>query len=127
MRYFAQRMMTGCEWGVVFQFLTDVNGVPYPLDISLWTIAGVCRRTNFIDNTFPLQLGDRLSFGTMGQLIIQLSAADTTFLDVGNISFELFRTDPPPYRPILKFFIQNYQSTLAPYSVMPVPAMKKYA
>jgi hypothetical protein len=41
------------------------------------------------------------------QLIISLTQNDTAALGIGRIVFEVLRVDPPPQRPILKFYIEN--------------------
>ena len=105
-RYQSQRMQTNSDWSSVFQF-TDSSSPPVPVHIADWTLMGTVRRTNKknveLDLTARMEVED-----DTGQLVISLSEADTNYLGVGTIVFEVLRTDPLPLRPILRFYVNNY-------------------
>jgi len=102
--YVAQKMQTNAAWSSVFQF--TVGNPPVPQDLSTWILKGKCERVNLVNNF--LDLVTRMDLGTdTSQLIISLTQDDTLFLGPGRIVFEVLRVDPPPQRPILKFYIEN--------------------
>jgi hypothetical protein len=99
-------MQTNAEWSSVFQF-TDSSNPPVPIHIAGWNLIGTARRTNKqnigLDLTSRMEVEDDTSL-----LAISLSEADTEYLGVGTIVFEVLRTDPAPLRPILRFYVNNY-------------------
>lgn len=109
-RYTAQRMQTNSEWSTTFRFTID--NPPVPQSLATWTLIGKCQRVN-LPNTY-LDLIPRMNIGDddTSQLIISLSKDDTLMLGVGRIVFEVLRVDPIPQRPILKFFIDNFNGVM---------------
>jgi hypothetical protein len=116
-RYVTQKMQTNAAWSSIFQF--TVGTPPVPQDLSTWTLRGKCQRTNLPNNY--LDLVPRMVLGVdTSQLVISLTDADTLKLGVGRIVFEVLRVDPPPQRPILRFFVENTLGVADSLYVMPV-------
>jgi len=116
-RYVTQRMVTNSAWSSIFQF--TVGTPPVPQDLSTWTLRGKCQRTNLPNNN--LDLVPRMTLGLdTSQLIIALTDVDTLKLGVGRVVFEVLRVDPPPQRPILRFFIENTIGVVDNLFVTPV-------
>jgi hypothetical protein len=108
-RFNAQRMQDNSAWSTTFQFMTGPQGALVPLSIASWSVKGTAQRVN-LPNSCSLDLATRISLmPDPSQLQIALSQDDCSLLGVGVIVFELLRVDPPPQRPILKFFINNYE------------------
>jgi hypothetical protein len=116
-------MQTNSAWSSVFQFTIGTTTPPVPLSLSTWTLTGKVQRVNLPNN--QLDLTPRMSLGTdTSQLTISLTDADTALLGVGNIVFEVLRINPPPQRPILKFYIDNYDGVASGLVVIPVPVRR---
>jgi hypothetical protein len=98
------RMQTNAAWYGIFQF--TMQNIPY--SIAGWTLQGLAQKVNVpIRN---VDLSTRMALMTdSSKLKITLSEDDTFLLGVGRIQFEVLRMDPLPQRPILRFYIQNYE------------------
>jgi hypothetical protein len=116
-RYITQKMQVNAAWSSIFQFM--VGNPPVPQSLSTWTLIGTAQRANLPNNN--LDLVPRMDLGTdTSQLIISLTNLDTASLGVGRIVFEVLRIDPPPYRPILKFYIENNDGVASVPAVQPL-------
>jgi hypothetical protein len=115
-------MQTNSAWSSIFQFTCGTPSVP--LSLASWTLTGKAQRVNLPNN--QLDLMPKMNLGTdTSQLTISLTDADTALLGVGRIVFEVLRINPFPQRPILKFYIDNYDGVASGVVVMPVPAVKR--
>lgn len=116
-RYVAQKMQINAAWSSIFQFV--VGDPPVPQSLATWTLNGRVQRVNLPNNNLDLTSRMHLMADT-SQLSISLTPADTDFLGVGRIVFEVLRVSPLPQRPILKFYIDNNDGVATGLLVQPV-------
>jgi hypothetical protein len=116
-RYNIQRMQTNAGWAATFQFMSGPPEALVPLSIASWSVQGTVQRVNLPSNS--LDLATRMTLLTdPSQLKITLSEDDCFMLGAGLIVFEILRVDPSPQRPILKFFVNNYEGVVESAALM---------
>jgi hypothetical protein len=111
MIYVAPRCQTNADWSTTFRFNDGQQPAPSPIPIDSWTLQGKVERLtlphNWLDLTSQMVVGDDPS-----TLTIFLTKVDTYILGAGRLVVEILRIDPPPIRPILKFYMTNHQGVV---------------